>query len=484
MQNKLFHARENLDVLIHGIGFNDEICQIINKYKEKLLSRKEFENMATLEINNDPKNLFEKNNINTEKKAFKRYYNAGLLDNIDEDFLNKVQTYWRTNYKKEIDPVLNLAFLNLTNNPDPRVIPSNIMWNQLIPYFNDMNIRIGYSDKNIYDRLINTPNAPKTILKRVRGHYFDHENNELTTGEAFKEMLAHENDMIIKPSDTDNGKGIKKIYYKNNNLYLEDTPIDMKNLEERYGYNFTVQDIIKQHDIMARPHPSSVNTLRMVTLRWKNKIRYLLTFARFGTDNSIKDNAGTGGVCVGITDDGEFLDFAIDEHCNVYTSHPTTNYDFKQYAKIPNFEKYKEFVIQLHKNILHHDFVSWDIAVGVNNEPIFIEANYRGATWLYQMAAQRPLFGNLTEEILEQVSNDLELGIERNVQSNLTKQNKTLKRKVKKLEAKTAKFSKINSEINKLKKENEKLAKELHSIRNSKSWKSTAIFRNIAKKIK
>ncbi|MFP3339018.1 hypothetical protein R0J91_13635, partial [Micrococcus sp. SIMBA_131] len=110
-----------------------------------------------------------------------------------------------------------------------------IMWNELIPFFNDMNIRIGYSDKNIYDRMIYTPNAPRTILKRVRGHYFNTNNEDLNTNQALQVMLDYKNDLIIKPSDTDNGKGIKKIHYENNQLYLDEEIIEMKRLGELYG---------------------------------------------------------------------------------------------------------------------------------------------------------------------------------------------------------------------------------------------------------
>src|SRR5690606_265248 len=104
-------------------------------------------------------------------------------------------------------------------------------WNQLIPFFNDMNIRIGYSDKNIYDRLIGTPNAPKTILKRVRGHYFNHLNEELSPANAYQLLLEYQDDMIIKPSDTDNGKGIKKITYDNNQLFLDGSTFEIDTLE-------------------------------------------------------------------------------------------------------------------------------------------------------------------------------------------------------------------------------------------------------------
>jgi hypothetical protein len=484
-QNKLFHARENLDVLLRTVDDHEfNLDKLINEYKAGLMSGKEKMKMTTTNIDSNRNEVYNKYNINTNKRAFSRYYKANLLNNIDEKYLDTVNSYWIKHYNKKIDPVLNLAFRNLTGKQDPRIIPSPVMWNEIIPYLNDMNIRIGYSDKNMYDRLINTPNAAKTILKRVRGHYYNSENNELSPEEAFEQMRSYENDLIIKPSDTDNGKGIQKIKYIDNQLYLDDKPIKLSDLEQEYKYNFIVQEVIKQHEIMAKPHPSSVNTLRMVTLRWDNKLHYLLSFARFGADNSVKDNAGTGGLCIGVNDNGEFLNFAIDEDCNIYEKHPTTGYDFNEYAKIPEFDKYKRFVIDLHKNMIHHDFVSWDIAVGVDNEPVFIEANFRGATWLYQMAAQKPLFGDLTEEILEHVSSELAIKVDKNVSSTASKKNKRLKREINQLKKSKSELKTEVSRLNKLKAENQRLKKELKAIKNSKSWKSTAFLRSLSKKIK
>ncbi|SFM27093.1 Sugar-transfer associated ATP-grasp [Gracilibacillus orientalis] len=421
-----------------------------------------------------------------KSKPFKRYYKSGLLDNLDIDYVNSVRDYWKLHYNEEIDPVLNLAFKNLTGNENSRVVPGPVMWKELIPYFNDMDIRAGYSDKNIYDSLIKTERAVKIILKRVRGTYFNSNNESLTKDQALNELLSKKQDYIIKPSRTDNGKGIAKLNYENEMITLKDKKVSMEELEDLYGLDFVVQDVIKQHPVMGDPHPSSVNTLRMVTLRWKNEVRYLLSFARFGANNAVRDNAGTGGVCVGITDDGKFMDYAVDEHTNVYTHHPTTNYAFAEHAQIPNFDKFKEYVIGLHKQILHHDFISWDIAVGEDGLPVFIELNFRGATWLYQLASQRSLFGDLTEEIIEQVRDEK---LDKQSKASTTPEITKLKRDHKKLKADNKKKqeeilqlkeenrnltinnSKIETKLISTENELKKHKKELNKLLNSTSWK-------------
>lgn len=350
---------------------------------------------------------YEKLGIDTKTKEFRSYLEAGLLKQIDEAFVEEVQEYWKSNYGKTVDPALHLAFMNLTGKKEVRLVPRAQMWHEIIPYFNDMEIRSSYSDKNIYDILFNLPNAVEIVLKRVRGIYFSADNNSIDASTANSILLQPQEDLIVKPSKTDNGKGIMRIKYQNGKLYLDGRNVTIKDLEELHGTNFIVQKLISQHPVMATPHPMSVNTLRMVTFRWKKEIRHLLTFAKFGTNNDIRDNAGTGGVCCGITDSGEFMDYAINKEAVVYTHHPSTNYCFAEKAQIPNYDEFKKYVIEGHKRILHHDLVSWDIAVGLDGRPIFLEVNFRGATNLYQLASQKPIFGDLTEEVLQYVSYEL-----------------------------------------------------------------------------
>lgn len=346
--------------------------------------------------------------INPRSKAFKRYEKANLLEKIDFDFLDEIKIYWNNHYKKDIVPINHIAYMNLIGEKDVRIMPNSQMWNEIIPFFNDMTIRPGYSDKNLYDKLIDTKERPDTILKCVHGNYFDEANNDLNINEAKKLLLSMKQDLIIKTSNTDNGQGINKLYYKQGNIYLNNKPSDIGMIEQFMGKNFIVQTIIKQHPMIAEPHPSSVNTLRMVTFRWQGEIRHLLTYARFGGGNNIKDHAIAGGVSVSVNDEGILGNYGLDTHLMVHSHHPTTNYSFqKTQIQIPNYEYFKEFVIRLHQNILHHDYVSWDIAVGYDGQPILIEPNFRGTTWRYQLASKKPIFGELTEDVLQHVSNEL-----------------------------------------------------------------------------
>lgn len=430
---------------------------------------------------------YKKIGINTNLKAFKRYYKAGLLNDIDEQFLEDIQNYWLMNYGKTVDPLLHIAFSNLSGKKELRVIPPTpIMWSEIIPFFNDMNIRVGYSDKNIYDKLINPPRAAETIIKRIRGNYFNVNNETVNVDDVASYLQTVEEDIIVKPSNADNGMGIARLKYKNGSYYLGAEKVSVELLDEKYGLNFIIQKVVKQHEVMANPHPDSVNTLRMVTFRWKGEIHHLLTYARIGVNGDVRDNSAAGGICVGVKDDGEFFDYAIDKNLDIYKEHPTTHFSFSDMKTIPNYDKFKEYVVKLHENVLHHDFVSWDIIVGQDELPIFLELNFRGPTWIYQLATLKPTFGDLTEEVLQYVGLERKKNrVVKDPKAKLKSQNKKLKREVKELKGSR---KELKSSAKQLKAEKEQLENEVEALRNklsmmesSKSWRLTTPLRKIRK---
>lgn len=424
-----------------------------------------------MEIDRKKIKYYESMGIDTKAKAFNLYQEAGWLEKVDESFINEVKRYWKKHYHRNIDPLLHIAYMNYTGMKEPRLIPQKTSWNQVIPFFNDQEMNETYKDKNLYDKLIPSDRAVKTVLKRAHGLYFDPQNNCLDKSRALNEILSFKEDFIVKPSNTNNGQGIRKIYYKDGTLYLNDEKLTLEALEKIYGANFSVQKVVQQHAIMSDPHPDSVNTLRMVTLRWKGEIRYLLTFARFGANNNVLDNTSHGGVSIGVKDNGEFMDKAIDRSFKVHETHPTTDFPFKDMKPVPNFDQFKQYVIDLHKHILHHDFVSWDIVVGKDGLPVFLEANFRGGTWFYQLLSEKPLFGDLTEEILEYMykeRND-ESSSRHKSYSKLQPTQKKLNKRIKNLQ----------DENEQLKKERSQFEKKYNNVMNSTSWRVTSPVRKI-----
>ncbi|MCE7791765.1 hypothetical protein K8O68_04885 [Salipaludibacillus sp. CUR1] len=360
-------------------------------------------------IETKPKDLtvYKEAGMKTTATHFRQWLDGGLLDNVDKSFIQEVDDYWTSHYDKTIDPALPTAFMNLTGRKDKRLIPGKVMRTEILPVFNDYDMSVFYKDKNLYDIIVDPPRSPETLVKNINGNYFDADHNSINIETARKKIVTSETDLIIKPSRSNNGNGVAKLTVKDKTIYLDGELITFNELVDLYMENFLIQEAIQQHSILAAPHPASVNTLRMVTFRWKNEIRYLLAFARFGSDNDIRDNAGASdgadGIRVGIDESGKFFKTAISKHGQLYTHHPTTGFCFADLEPIPNFDEYKQFVKDCHKNILPHNIISWDIAMGADGKPVFLEPNFAGTAPFYQLAAQKPFFGDLTDEVLHYV---------------------------------------------------------------------------------
>ena len=430
-----------------------------------------------INLSENEKEVFVKLGINTKSNRFKRYYEKGHLETVNVEYAENVITYFKKYYHKEIEPICHIAFSNITGIEDVRVIPREIFRSELIPFLNDRGMHDAYADKNSYDILFKDFRQAYTVIKRTRGHYYTNSTELINKDDVERIILKDSKEYILKGSDTANGFGIKKIKIENNLMWLDGTSVTIDEIEQLYGYNFLVQRVIKQHPIMAKLHPKSVNTLRMVTLRWNNEIYNVYTFARIGVNNEVKDNAGTGGLVVGVNDNGEFQKYGIIDQEKVF-QHPTTKEKISDLDQVPNYDLFLEKVRRMHERIIHHDFISWDIAVGEDGEPIFIEANFSGSSFLNQIALGRPIFGDLTEEVLTHVAENLPKIKKVNVRA---LSSRPLRKRFKKVKEK---YIKAEDELKEIKRKNKKLEQinaelnqEIQGIKNSKLWRYTASFR-------
>jgi hypothetical protein len=318
-------------------------------------------------------------------------------------FREEVVRYWRHHLGRDITPIWHLAFAKITGKQDVRFIPGQVWNDQVLPFLNDLSLRPAFLDKNLSDIFLDAGRTPATILKRMHGNYYKG-TTQLTRQDAVSHLTSFGGKrFIIKGSRTDNGLGIRMLEIAGEKFLVNGEERQIADLEDLYGNNFLVQEMIVQHQDLAKIHPQSVNTIRVVTLRWREEITVLMSIARFGIGGGLNDNLGSGGIACGIDSDGRLMDRAFDIEGNVYSEHPTTGFRFENRASVPSHDRACEFARDLHRQIFHFDIVSWDIAIARDGAPIFLEVNFRGGCDSYQIVVGRPLFGNLTEEILHAV---------------------------------------------------------------------------------
>lgn len=71
--------------------------------------------------------------------------------------------------------------------------------------------------------------------------------------------------------------------------------------------------------------------------------------------------------------------------------------------EVPGYNKTVDLVKKIHLLIPHFRLVSWDLAVGEDGEPMLVEANMRNGMIQLNQFNNGPLFGEMTERVLDEV---------------------------------------------------------------------------------
>lgn len=184
---------------------------------------------------------------------------------------------------------------------------------------------------------------------------------------------------IFKPIDGECGTGIFILDSDNGKFKIGKEDINIESLRIKLkDIGYLVQSIVSQHPEMARLHPQSLNTIRLVTIR-DSKTRKIILFPsilRIGTGGSFVDNTSQGGIAVAVNlEDGSLGEYGYykPEFGTRTDTHPNSGIKFSQFT-IPFFNKAKEQAIRLHSMLPNVQSIGWDIAIGENG-PVFIEGN-------------------------------------------------------------------------------------------------------------
>jgi hypothetical protein len=348
--------------------------------------------------------LFKYQKMLQHKKDIKNLskQNTAISIHPSSSYAKRIDSFWKDHYGKGVNNFYyHAAIASVNGIEDERYIPKDIWLSEILPWLNRLSLHDAYTDKNSTDVFLKGFQAPVTILKKINGNFYLNKNQPTSYKAAYEHLMLHEETMFIKPSFTSGGENVKTLVIKANKIFIEDIPVSFERLDTDYGKDYIIQSKIEQHPIMQAIYPGSVNTLRMVTFRFKGKIHLLFTFARFGNRGRVVDNMGAGGLGCNVNKEGRLNTYAFDKFGYKFEKHPFTNYVFKD-ALIPNMNIFSDYVISLHEQLPYFDIVSWDIVVGTHAEPILLELNLVGESTIYQMI-NGPLFGPFTEELLETI---------------------------------------------------------------------------------
>ena len=125
-----------------------------------------------------------------------------------------------------------------------------------------------------------------------------------------------------------------------------------------------MEEVIHQTEEMASWNSTSVNTVRMPSFITASGEYHLITpFLRAGRAGALVDNAGSGGIVVGIDKStGRLLDFCVDEEGHRYTAHPDSGIKFSGW-QVPDWEDLCRLTEEVHRSMPSgHVYVAFDFA--------------------------------------------------------------------------------------------------------------------------
>lgn len=314
---------------------------------------------------------------------------------------------WRAK-KKDISPyfashgfsvsmMYNDYYSRLSEVISDKYVSMDLYYMYILPSLNRRDMQKAYADKNEYSLIFHGIRQPETVLKNRNGFFYDLSEN-LISKEKAESICLGTRDCIIKPTvETGDGVGVEQ---------FEGSSVD--SISEKfcqYGSDFIVQRKVKQHKALARLNPSSLNSMRLMTYRsLDGKINFLSgkTFLRIGGKNSCKDNVSAGGGMMHVDDDGKVCDNIV-KYKKMERGSLQKDYDASNFY-VPNFSKAIELVENLHKRIWYCDFLGWDVAIGEDGSPVFIEMNVAPACEAAQQGSGPMFEGWILDEIMERVS--------------------------------------------------------------------------------
>lgn len=346
-------------------------------------------------LSNYQKFIHAKRQMHYWDNVFKQNVNAlgggDLTDNQAVQVANLYSKY------HSVSTVSHRFYTLATGKFDARYMPDSFYYAYIDPFYNDWD-RATYIDHKGYYRLM-FPGArqPELLANRMNGYWYNKEGILIEKSEAIKICRSVKTCFIKQATESEGGHGV---------TFVDNTSESESKLLEVFdntNFDLVVQVGLEQSKTLSAINKSSVNTIRLYTLfKRDGSVKLYSVILRMGINGAKVDNASSGGITVGVENDGRLKQYAYNAKGVRFDRHPTSGVHFNQYV-IPNFDKAKALVMKQALNFPHFRIISWDVAIDKNDEPVIIEANLKFGEIDFHQLNNGPLFGDDTEEILKEV---------------------------------------------------------------------------------
>ena len=191
---------------------------------------------------------------------------------------------------------------------------------------------------------------------------------QTSTAEDLRKLCLSGGAVFAKPVSSFGGTGVERIDTS------DVTDFDALYTKLLHCNQLLVEQAVIQHDDLNKLCPSSVNTLRIVTLNINNESHFLYALLRVGSGNNHVDNISSGGMYTLIGEDGELHFPAFCDKTGLYyDAHPVTGTAYQGF-KVPMYQEAVELCLKAAQVKPGLAYVGWDVAITPHG-PVLIEGN-------------------------------------------------------------------------------------------------------------
>lgn len=175
--------------------------------------------------------------------------------------------------------------------------------------------------------------------------------------EAFEDFVAKHTMFVKKVYDESCGRGVEFV-----DLSKNEKPIIDLLQELLESGPVVLEEVVQQTPDIARINPSSVNTVRVMTVRTKEGVVLPYGFFKAGRSGSFVDNGGSGGLFCGIDiETGVVTTDGVDEVGFRYSKHPDSQVEIIGF-QLPEWHQARTLCIEMAEGIPEARWIGWDIA--------------------------------------------------------------------------------------------------------------------------
>lgn len=306
----------------------------------------------------------------------------------------EAKQYW-SRYTKHFSPLWHELLTAQTGVFDVRYVPVDLQFTEIEDHLNDWNSAHGIDNKNNYAMYFPEIRHPKSVFRKMAGLYHADDYSIISKEQAIQNCIDC-GDVIFKVA-LESGKGYGISFWK-----TEDGKEALLQMLDELPEETNAQEYIRQHPDMAKMNPSSCNTIRVVTYANEKGVRVLSSYFQAGTSENVRmGKANLGGLCAAIKPDGYLYPMAYDTHYEGREMHPC-GIRFADF-RVPSYDKVCDAVVKLATKMGDFKIISWDLTVGEDGEPVFIEMNLKYGGTMFQQLSAGPLFGDDSDEILNEI---------------------------------------------------------------------------------